>query len=67
MSLDVVRNVVNRVLLTAKFNEFASMGVIRHASHLYTRPGIHLNLIRLEVTFKSIMQMSAEVMVGFWS
>jgi hypothetical protein len=50
MSLDVVRNILNRVLLTAKFNEFASVGAIEHTSNPYMRQGVHLALIRLEVT-----------------
>jgi hypothetical protein len=50
MSLDVVRNILKRVLLTAKFNEFASLRVIGHASKPYMRPGIQLALIRLKVT-----------------
>jgi hypothetical protein len=50
MSLDVVRNILNRVLLTAKFNEFASVRVIGHASKPYMRQGKHLALIILKVT-----------------
>ena len=50
MSLDVVRNILNRILLTVKFNEFASVEVIGHASNPYMRQGIHFALMRLKVT-----------------
>jgi hypothetical protein len=54
MSLDVVRNILKRVLLTAKFNEFSSVVLMAHASDPYRRHGIHLALITVKVTSSDI-------------
>jgi hypothetical protein len=68
LSLDVVRNILNGVLLTAKFNEFASIRVIGHASNPHMRQGIHLVLIRLisnELCFAGVcVSRVASVQVG---
>jgi len=50
MSLNVVQNIQNKIFLTTNYKEFPSVVLIGQASKPYNIQGIHLALIRLEVT-----------------